>query len=322
MSRRVRLGALLLGLTLLGLLVERAGPAVLLHQVRAMGPTWLALVPISLSWFLLNTWAWARTLEDDPPPFLTLLRIHLAAEAVSNVTPLLALGGEPLKVALLARHVPAAKATASVIADGLVHLASAAVFVAAGLGLGLLAFPVPRGLAVPLLAAAGALAVATFVLLRSLSRGAAVPLLRRLLRVRGVRLGAAAPLAAGAEEVDRHLGTFLRPGRRAFAACLAGHLGGRFMGAVEAWVILAALGAPVPLAGAVFLIAVVHVLVNLCFSVVPSQFGVQEAVAYALFGAMGLDPAAAVSLSLVRRVRGLIWTGTGLLLLSPWRRRA
>ena len=287
-----------------------------------MGLVWLALVPISLSWFLLNTWAWGRTLEDDPPRFLTLLRVHLAAEAVSNVTPLLALGGEPLKVALLAGRVPTAQATASVVADGLVHLASAAIFVAVGLALGLLAFPLPGGLADPLVVGAGALAVATFLLLRGLSRGAAVPLIRRLLRVRAVRLGAGAPLAAGAEEVDRYLGAFLRPGHPAFAACLVGHLGGRFMGAVEAWVILAAIGAPVPLAGAVFLIAVVHVLVNLCFSVVPSQLGVQEAVAYALFGAMGLDPAAAVSLSLVRRVRGLFWTGLGLLLLEPWRRKA
>lgn len=322
MSRRARVAALLLGLVLLGLLVQRAGPAVLLRQARALGPVWLALVPLSFSWFLLNTWAWRRTFEDEPPPFRTLLRIHLAAEAISNVTPLLALGGEPLKVALLAGRVPTAKAAASVVADGLVHLASAAVFVTAGLGLGLLVFRLPRGLAAPLLLADAGLVVATFVLLRGLAHGAAAPLVGRLRRLLLARFGAGAGLATGADALDRQLAFFLRPGQGPFAACLAGHVGGRLMGAVEAWVILAAIGAPVPLAGAVFLIAIVHVLVNLCFSVVPSQLGVQEATAYGLFAAIGLDPGAAVTLSLARRVRGLVWTGVGLLLLQPWRRAA
>ena len=123
-------------------------------------------------------------------------------------------------------------------------------------------------------------------------------------------------LVPRATAVDQGIGAFLTQRRGDFAGCFAAHLGGRLMGAVEAWVVLQALGTPVSLGTALFLIAVMHVLVNLIFGVIPNQLGVQEGAAWLLFASIGLDPSAAVALALVRRIRGFFWIGVGLLLLA------
>jgi uncharacterized membrane protein YbhN (UPF0104 family) len=127
-----------------------------------------------------------------------------------------------------------------------------------------------------------------------------------------------------ARRIEGTVRFFLSPDGWRVWASLGGHLAGRLLGAVEAWIIMAALGMPVSFAGAVFVIAVAHVFVNLAFAFVPSQLGVQEATAYALFSAVGLDPSSAVALMLARRVRGFFWNGIGLALLArgPGRPRA
>ena len=118
----------------------------------------------------------------------------------------------------------------------------------------------------------------------------------------------------GLEQAPQGMREFLRS--PAALASLLAHLAGRLLGAVEAWLILDALGFPLSPAGALVLIGGMHVAGNLAFAFVPAQLGVQEGLAWLLLGALGLDPASAVALSLARRVRGLAWTSVGLLLLG------
>src|SRR5262249_16991751 len=56
-------------------------------------------------------------------------------------------------------------------------------------------------------------------------------------------------------------------------------------------------------------------VVNVAFRVVPLRVGVDEAGTALVAHALGLDPAAGVTLALVRKARILTWTGVGLGLL-------
>jgi uncharacterized membrane protein YbhN (UPF0104 family) len=89
--------------------------------------------------------------------------------------------------------------------------------------------------------------------------------------------------------------------------------------AVEVLLIMALLGAPVP-AGTAFTIAVLTVLVEGFFFFVPARVGVQEGGLYAIFAALGLDPARGFSLGLVRRLREITWGLAGLAILARYRR--
>lgn len=316
LRKALHAAALAVGVGLLALMVLRVGPLRIWAELARGGPTLLWLIPVSFAWFALNTWAWRLAL-DTPVPFAPLLRAHLAAEAVNNLTPFMALGGEPLKLTLLRGRTAADVALASVVGDNVVHALSAPFFMVAGLALGAQAFRIEHSLLTGGIAATALIALmATGLwiasgsgLLGALSRGVA----RRLGKTGG-------RWAEGVERADRRAREFLGGRTRRFWAALGLHLAGRVLGAVEAWLIMTVLGVPFSFAAAMFVIAVAHAGVNLFFSIIPSQIGVQETAACLIFSAIGLDPASALALMLIRRVRGFLWIGIGLTLLAPTRR--
>lgn len=316
-ARAAKLVGLAAGLALLALMIDKAGPLRLLAHLRSLGWWSLAVLAVSSTWFMLNSWGWRFTFPPRRPGFGRLLRVHLISEAVSNITPFLALGGEPLKIVLLGREVGTGAALASVVNDNVVHVITAVLFMLAGLGFGLLSFRLEPALLGGLGGALVLFTLATLLLVQRGRQGLLAPLARLALRLRlPLPRSSKAVLLERAAAVDAQIGEFLARRQRDFLGCLTGHLAGRLMGAVEAWVILWALGTPVSLGTAIFLIAVMHVLVNLVFSIIPSQLGVQEGAAYLLFAAIGLDPSAAVALALIRRIRGFFWIGVGLVLLG------
>lgn len=322
MTRRRRfLGMLALGAgaALLLAMIVKAGPSRLANEALRVGPAFLLVVPISFSWFALNTVSWRLALDAQgaggSPGFLTLLRAYLAAEAVNNITPFMAVGGEPLKVAMLSPQVAAERTAASVIGDNVVHALTAPLFMLAGLALGWTAFNLEKRLVLQLLAATAGVGLVALVGWMATGRGLAGPLVRLATRRASGEAGEA--WHTRADRVDALTVGFLDARRWRFWASMGLHLAGRVAGAVEAWVIMAAIGVPLTLAGAMFLVAVAHVGVNLVFGVVPSQLGVQEAAAYVLFAAVGLDPASGVTLMLVRRLRSFIWIAAGLALAAP-----
>ena len=313
-GRVIRLLALGAGVALLLAMIVEAGPSRLAAEALGIGPAFLLIVPVSFSWFALNAWGWRLALQAQGagavPGLWPLVRAYLAAEAVNNITPFMAVGGEPLKVALLASRVAPERTVASVIGDNVVHALTAPLFMLGGLALGCVAFELERGLVLQLIAATAIIGLPAAVAWIATGRGVAGPLVRLAAsRIGGADRGA---WSAKAGRVDALTSAFLGAGGWRFWAAIALHMAGRTMGAVEAWIILEALGVPVSVAGAMFVIAVAHVAVNIVFSIIPSQVGVQEAAAYVVFAAVGLDPASAVTLMLVRRVRGFIWIAAGL----------
>jgi uncharacterized protein (TIRG00374 family) len=312
----VHAAALAAGLGLLALMVARIGPGRLWAEIARGGSALLLLLPVSSAWFALNTWGW-RLAVDAPVPFAPLLRAYLCAEAVNNLTPFMALGGEPLKLTLLRGRLATDAALASVIGDNVVHALSAPFFMVAGLALGAHAFRVDDALMAAAAAATALIGLMACALWTAGGRGLTGALARGMSRRLGKTGGG---WVEGAVRVDQRTRRFLGGRTRRFWASLGLHLAGRVLGAVEAWLIMAALGVPFSFAAAMFVIAVAHAGVNLAFSIIPSQIGVQEAAACLLFSAIGLDPASALALMLIRRVRGFLWIGIGLALLAPTRR--
>lgn len=316
MRTAVHAFALVAGLGLLVFMVVRVGPMHLWAEMVRGGPVLLLLLPVSFAWFALNTWGW-RLAVDAPAPAALLLKTYVAAEAVNNLTPLMALGGEPLKLVLLRRRVVADVVIASVIGDNVVHALSAPFFMVAGLALGAHAFKIEHMLLTGITAATALTGLMAVGLWIAGGRGLGGVLSRGIAR----RLEKTNPCwVEEADRADERTRIFLSGHSWRFWASLGLHLGGRVLGAIEAWLVMAALGVPLSFAAAMFLISVAHVGVNLVFSFIPSQVGVQETAACLIFSAIGLDPASALALMLIRRVRGFLWIGIGLALLVPTRR--
>ena len=134
------------------------------------------------------------------------------------------------------------------------------------------------------------------------------------------RLGAAAAKRwlAGFGDVDKALAALreISARRGAVAASLTLHLLAWLAVAGEAWLALRLIGAPISLEGAVAMESLLFASRSLAF-LAPNGLGVQEG-AYALLAPMvGLAPADALALSLIKRARDLVIGAPALLI---WQR--
>jgi glycosyltransferase 2 family protein len=247
---------------------------------------------------------WARVLRD----------------AGAEVLPFSEIGGMVIgaRAAILA-GVSGAEAAASTLVD----LTTEAVAQLAFIALGLLALArlrpdaaVLRPALIGLIACAALIGGAAFSLRRS-------PWLSRLAR------GGATRWLKSFGEVDNALAALGESAERPWAlvASFALHLAAWLGVAFEAWFALWLMGAPISMQGAVAMESLLFASRSLAFFM-PNALGVQEG-AYALLAPLvGLSPADALALSLIKRARDLVIGGPALLIWQRaeaarlWRRRA
>jgi Lysylphosphatidylglycerol synthase TM region len=325
-SRRVRLVFFALGLAGVALIVARVGVTVLLADVRRAGWT---LVPVALVWavvYALNTTAWLLLLDGPTIPFARAYGISVSAFALNYVTPFLALGGEPLRVASAAAWVGVPRAASSVVAFRVVHTAGQIVF-------WLLCVPVafmllPATAATRVLLALTALVLVAIVLLlgAALRAGTVERLLALLLRAPPLR---AAPLRAArfrrvavllarqrgaVRALDTALGALARERPARLALALAIETTGRLVAVLEFLLIARSVGAPVDYAAAAMISGFSQLVMNVLFFV-PFEIGAKEGSLLAAFALLGHAPHIAAAAAVMSRLRELIWITIGLSLI-------
>ena len=239
-----------------------------------------------------------------------LLGLRLAGDAVNYLTPSATLGGELLRIRLLAGLGPSSVTWASVGVAKLGQTVAQVSFVCLGLALVLPRFthlaPWIGGL---LGISVVALAGAAFV--RLVGHGFWVTLggiARRLTLVRFLPPTWTAP----GREMELAL---RRVGGARVVAVLGCFLAGWAVSAVEIYVILAWVGAPVDWQTALAL-EIGSVLIDGILFFVPAKVGTQEGGKVLLFAMLGLDPGRGLTVAVVRRIRELTYAGLGLAALA------
>lgn len=308
-----------LGLLLLGGLVGALGVDEILHNLAVMRWAFLHVVLLALAWHVTNSLAWSCAFPADGfrPRLPLLFMCKLAGEAVNQLTPLANLGGEPLKAFLLRRQSPVSRGLASVVVNKAAQVFTGLLFTAAGLGLVTYHWEVPLAVPMPVRAGLTLLLLAAVLLTWSAYRShrrmfsALLVLARRC----GLGLERIERLRARAAGIDHHISRFFRQHKGRFGLVLLFHACGWLLGACETFVILRALGAGIDFEIA-FLIASLTVVINGLFFFMPSNIGVLEGGQVFLFLTLGLDPAAGLSLGIVKRMRKLLWISVGWLFLT------
>lgn len=293
------------------LLVRALGPARLAQHLHQVGGGFLWL----LGAYLLANLAYALPLGvvlpvGARPSKLGLVASRLAAVSVNAATPFLGVGGEPVRLLWLrpGRRRPG---VAALLVDRSAFLVASALFLFVG-ALVALRLPLPRSIRLPLIAIA-AVVLSLVLLLCLLQRrgGVAAPVARLAAvfsRRRAAELAAKAR-ALDAEVRDLHVGRPIR-----FVAAVALHFAGRCFGGLEVLAATRVLHMGVGLGGTLVL-ATVPLVIDLAFSMVPSQVGVYEGTHAVLAGALGVDPAAGVALVVLQRLRQVIFVGAGFAIL-------
>jgi len=300
----------LLGIGLLAWIAREADLGAVLARAREIGVGGMAVVlAIYLAAFVIDTWTWQMTLPSLPLDARSLYRlwkVRMVGEAVNATTPAAGLGGEPVKAVLLKRHcgIGYREGTASLVLARTINILALLLFLTGGYLLVLRAPDLPAGFRA--VAGAGlAVSVAGGLALWALQRfritslagtfAAGFPAARRIERVLG-----------HVRDVDDLLVAFYTLRRGRFAAATALAFVNWWLGAVEVWFVLRALGHPLPL-GDAWIIESAAQLVRLGAFFIPASLGAQEGAFFLVGEALAGSATLGVAVGLVRRFRELLW---------------
>jgi uncharacterized protein (TIRG00374 family) len=311
------------GLLLFAGLVYAAGPRAVLDTLSRLGwLTPLLALPYLTSyavdsigwWWVLSHRLGQRDGGWRAPGLPRLFGVRAAGEAINAITPTAYFGGEPLKAWLLTGYgVPLGYALASVLISKTALMLTQGLFVFLG---GLIALQSWRSsIPLPLAAAAGILLVALVAAgLVGVQRRGLFALLLSLSRRLTGRRRLLADWETELAGVDRLLRDFYADHLPDFLICCTFHFLGWVVGALEVYVVLWMLGQPVDFLVA-FAIEALSGVAKLAALIVPGSLGVQEGGQILIFVAFGLGAPLAMTFSVIRRFRELIWVGFGLAVL-------
>jgi glycosyltransferase 2 family protein len=308
--------AILAGGGILVWLVWEIGVSALIAELRKL--SWrlpLILLP-QLVTNVFKTVGWGTAFPRTRPRFGLLFPVRLAGEAVNETTPTGTMGGEALKAFLLVRAgagVPVEEGLVSVVVAKTALVASLAAFIAGAL---LIAWGLsdtsPAMLSLlALLAAYMALSTAGFAWAQ----------VRGMFRLGGRALawiGLGHRVAAGGARLDADLRWYYRERRGRAAATLVLSLVGWAAGALETWLMLVLLGAPVSLLTALVIEAGATGVRAVGF-LIPGSIGVFEGGLVGIFALLGLESSTGLAFGVARRFREGVWILIGYICLATMR---
>jgi putative membrane protein len=305
----------LAGISLLIALVVGSDVPALLDTALQGGYQLLWLLPYRTSFFLLYAAGWLVLLrpydEARRVGIGYLFWVSTVREAIDRLLPVASVGGAVAGVRLVGwRGIPATPASATVIVEIVLTLIASWLFAVLGVALLshfktgsenyhsvvlalLLSLPVP------------------LVLTATLGSGALFGRLERLL----ARFVGISTSPAGAAALDAALRSTLRLNARLVSAGVL-QLLALISGAVEIWFALRLFGHPVGVGAALMLESMVQAFRHVAF-MVPASLGVQETVLVVFGHSLGIGTETAIAVSLVKRLREVIW-GVASLLSWQW----
>ncbi|MDY7523193.1 lysylphosphatidylglycerol synthase domain-containing protein [Sphingomonas sp. 10B4] len=305
MSRSARIGLLLatiVGLAVAAGTVGTVGIGQVLAAMASIG--WIGMATFVL-WSAgvlgLLGMAWLAVATDQPSERLWLfVWARTTREAATDILPFSQLGGLVVGARTLAAFgVPQPVIYASMIADMTTEMAAQLIFTLGGVAVLLMVLshaPVQQGIVS--LALGGVAAMIALMLLFVFAQKPVLKLAGSL----GARMlpGSVAAMAAVRDQLD----AIYREPKRVLLA-FAFNLAAWLASATGAWIALQFMGSHVPLWAVLMIEALIFTLRSVAFAI-PGAIGVQEA-AYVLIGPLvGLPPATALALSLLKRARDVI----------------
>lgn len=301
-----------MGLVLLYFLVRKYGINELYTEVTRLGwkISWVLVCPFL--WTLAQTGAWYLVLEETGAhiSYWELLKIKIGGEAVNTLTPISFMGGDPVRILLLNKTMPAAMSTASVVLDRTIQFVAVITFLAFGVMVArfTLSLPTAWNWMFPLFMLI--IIGAVFLFIYGQKQGL-FDFISKVLSKIGYKGHLSESLQKKIVEIDERILSFYRHNRKRFLAVFALHIVGRILGVVEIHVIALMLDIPLTFMGALFL-ATLTAMINTVFVFIPGGMGVLEGAYGILFGILGLPSFSGVAVQLVRRVRTIVWNFIGL----------
>ena len=292
-------------------------------NVRRAGYWFPAVIILWVFLYWANAWAWSVIINDgDAPkvPFWKIYKYTVSGYALNYVTPVGLLGGEPYRIMELTPYVGAAKATSSVILYAMMHIFSHFCFWSFSILLYLLLYGagMSAGMAVFLAVCAVFCGIGIYFFMKGYENGLAMKALRFFALLPGLKSRLHRFIGSKEEsirKVDRQIAALHAQRRSTFYLSLLIEFGVRVAGCLEIQFILLILTDHVSFWDCVLIQAFTSLFANLFFFI-PMGIGAREGGFALAVGGLSLAGAYGVYTSLIVRLRELIWTAVGILLIK------
>ena len=250
--------------------------------------------------------------------FWWLYRVTVSGFALNYATPGGLMGGEPYRIMALSPKVGAERASASVILYAMTHIFSHFWFWLFSCFLYVITQTVSLFMAVLLLSVATSCLLAIWFFLKGYKKGIAMRCMNVLRRFPMIRKWAGPFIERHRmqlDTIDRQIAALHNQNRRSFVSAVSLEFLCRITSALEIYFVLLVLSPTASYTDSILILAFTSLFANMLFFM-PLQLGGREGGFLMSAKGLALTANTGISVALIVRIRELIWTAIGLLMIK------
>lgn len=319
------------GLVVLIVMVTQLDFADAWRNIQHAGYWFFAVVILWLFLYIFNTAAWLTILRSQTKSteerksisFFWLYKVTVSGFALNYATPGGLMGGEPYRIMELTPKIGAERATSSVVLYAMTHIFSHFWFWLISIFLYVFTQPVNIFMGTMLTLTFVFCASAIWFFLTGYRKGLAVRVMNLVRHIPFLKKWAEPFVAGHKEELDRidaQIASLHNQTPRTFLTVVLLELSCRICSALEIFFILLVLFPSVNYIDCILILAFTSLFANMLFFM-PLQLGGREGGFLMSVTGLGLTTSAGVFVAFLVRIRELIWTAVGLLLIKLERKK-
>lgn len=313
----------LFGIVMLAVMLTQLDYRQVWDGLKSAGYWFFAVVALWAFLYMFNTATWyiiIKSGSNEPTRinFFWLYKITVSGFALNYTTPCGLMGGEPYRVMSLSPKIGPERASSSVILYAMTHIFSHFLFWILSILIYLLTEPLNFFMGIILTSAGAFCLLGVWFFIKGYRKGMAVRLMNLLKHIPGAKKWARGFVERHKEQldtIDSQIAALHNQNRKSFVSAVLLELACRFCSAFEIMFILLVLTADVSFAQCVLILAFTSLFANLLFFI-PLQLGGREGGFIMSTAGLALSASAGIFVALIVRIRELIWTAIGLLLIN------
>lgn len=324
MSKKAQNIFLLFGLAVLAIMVSQLDFEESWHGICHAGYWFVAVVALWAFLYIFNASAWYIIIRSDGSPetrrlsFSHIYRLTVSGFALNYATPGGLMGGEPYRIMSISPVIGTEKASSSVILYAMTHMFSHFWFWTISIILFLVTQTITTKLSILLALCTGFCILGLWFFMAGYRKGLAnrvlgiarhVPVLKKWAR----------PFVESHKEqldtIDSQISALHAQNPKTFVTAVMLELICRIVSSLEIYFILLVLMPEVSFIQCILVLAFTSLFANLLFFI-PLQLGGREGGFMMSITAFGISSSNAIFVALLVRIRELIWTAIGLLLIK------
>lgn len=324
MNKKVQNGFFIFGLVVLAIMVSQLDFRQVWQGLTHAGYWFIAVVALWGVLYTFNTTAWyviIRSQEGSKKgevKFWWLYKQTVSGFALNYATPGGLMGGEPYRVIALQPKIGTERATASVVLYAMTHIFTHFWFWLLSAILYVCLRPVSFAIGMILCAVVAFCILAIWFFLSGYKHGLAVKGMNLFRHIPGLRKRITGFIERHQEQldtIDKEIASLHNQKPQSFLLAVFLELACRFSSALEVFFVLLVLYPSVNYLDCIFIIAFTTLFANLLFFM-PLQLGGREGGFLMSVSGVGLTASSGIFVALIVRIRELIWTAIGLLLIK------